>query len=196
MKMTNRAVCLSLPILILCACAVENIKPKMTNASPESEIQEIKSFEVIPATVSVTGNEDIFIGDVNARLNSEKIFKSISESSDLKLHVNYEAKSDQYDNEDNAKSMLNELAVWITGEDALDRYYYSVILKAELKHGDRIISEYDAVGSYYGEIPEASSLSNKIDRTNQAVVNSHEHAMALLMAKLKQDRNRIIGFIN
>ncbi len=71
----------------------------------------------------------------------------------------------------------------------LDRYDYSVTIVAVLRRGSHSIGTYEATGKYRCEVPENEPGAG---RESEARTLAWEHALGLLAAKMKADRNTIV----
>ena len=180
--------------ITLSACGA-SIPSKMTNTSPEAKITHIKNFKIIPATLSITSDNPDLVSDVTISLKQHNIFsKIVNNKGKLELFVTHKTKSDHHFGEGMGNAVLEGLTLGLSG-DSPDQFDYSVIVDADLKYKNKVISSYRSQGSFTSIVSSSAAPIEKIERTQEVVLKSFKHALDLLAIKIKEDRKKIMKFI-
>ena len=150
--MTVRLIGLIAVFIAVVSCA----STEMLNVSPEKVIPIVADFETIDASIKVTCS-DPFISaneDVANYLDKEEVFRSVAaisskdtlSASDVELLVAPKIIEDSHDRAEMGKAVFRGLLLGIADGAFADEYDYTVVLKAILKKGPRIIGTYKATG--------------------------------------------------
>ena len=180
-------------ITVMCCASVE-----MVNMSPESTIPTIPDFKTIYATIKVTCSDPLSSAneDVANYLNKERVFHSVVAlsskdsltESDVELFVIHKTIEDDHHSEEMGKAVLRGLMLGLANGSVADKYEYTVTLKATLKKGLKVFTTYEATGKYYAQQPE----NRKKAQGSEVRKLAWEHALKLLVMKIKKDRNNIV----
>jgi len=178
------------------------VSTRMANVSPESTIPTVLDFKTIDATIKVTCSDPLSSAneDVAAALDKEEVFRSVMvfsskdtlSESGLELFVLPEIIEEDYYREEMGKAVLRGLTLGLADKAFADKYEYTVTLKATLKRGSKVFATYEATGKYYAEQPE----NRKKAQASEARELAWEHALKLLVAKIKKDRENIVNCLN
>jgi len=201
MKTVHRiTIFLSLCLLTL-GCAVTET---MVNTSTIKEIPPVNFTQPIPASILVQSEDPAsnLPNDVSMALQEHKVFTNVSSAraggttGDLVLIVSGKTESDSHFAAGMGKAVLSGLTLGIGKFHQTDPYDYSITINAKLQKGETLISEYETMGSFHSEISEHASVSAKTERVKNAIQLSYNHALALLVTKLKQDRAKIMSALD
>ena len=188
----NKIVLVILSILIV-GCSRNS---QMINTSPEKTIHEIHQYDPIPAKVIITSDKKEFINDVTIALKKNEVFTQIVDNGgELELWVTSTDKADGHFAQEIRNAVISGLTLGVAKFFQTDQYDYSLTINAQLKKGDSVISNYEIVGSFHSESPEVTFITLKMENVENTVFNSYNHALALLSNQIKQDRNKIIKYL-
>lgn len=186
----------SLIILVIMA-EMSCVSAKIVNVSPEATIPTVQDFRTIDASTKVTCSDPLSSAheDVAAALNEERVFQSVIVTTseallpDAELMVSPKIIADSHFRAETGKAVFRGLLFGLADGAFADRYDYTVILWVSLEKGPRIIGEYEAVSKYYAQQPENKNAPQASETRRLA----WEHALKLLVSKIKADRANIIA---
>jgi len=181
-------------VITLTGCGA-TIPSKMTNTSPDPSVQEIKNYKTIPVSLSITADDPKFVSDVSIALREHNVFsKLVSNKGVLQLDVKHEKESNHHFGKGMGNAVLEGLTLGLSG-DSPDEFDFSIVVNADLKYKNKIISSYKTKGSFNSVVSSRAALSEKLQRTKDVVFKSYQHALDLLSTKIKKDRRKIIKFM-
>jgi hypothetical protein len=173
------------------------VSEKMVNVSPESTLPITKGFKTIDANVKVTCSDPLSSAneDVANSLEKEKVFRSVQASSkailsgsDVELLVTPEVIEDTHGGAEMGKAVFRGCLHGSADGAFANNYDYTVVLKTEMKKRLTVVGAYEATGKYSAQKPENSDKA----QASEARRLAWEHALKLLIAKIKADRENII----
>lgn len=189
----------SIVLVAAIVAAMGCVSAKMVNVSPESTIPTIPDFRTIDATIKATCSDSLSSAneDVATALNQEIVFRSVVafsskdtlSESDVELFVTPKIIEDDHHGEEMGKAVFRGLTFGLADSAVADKYEYTVTLIVTLRRGSRVFATYEACGKYYAEQPE----NKKRAQASEARKLAWEHALKLLVAKVKADRENIVA---
>jgi len=193
-KLTQVFIGFSAVLVIGVGCA----SMKLVNTSPVMSVPSTPDFQRIHAVVLVA-TKDNTKATVATALSAADVFSQVrtrgsgNETGDLTLHVASSSKSNTHFGFELACGILRLLLLEAADDAFADKYDYSVELTARLMKADQVVGEYRTSGSYHSECPESAGESVKRYYVQAAVRRSWDHALAILVGQIKQDRQKIVG---
>jgi len=178
-------------LLALSGCASESVWV-LKNTSPEPVVPDINKLSAIPASISINADKEEFSSDVKQALTKNRVFSAISEEKDhpeLLLKITHNTIANHHMDENANNSFAADLGLSGNNPDIFD---YSIEVKADLVYQGKTIASYNTLGSFHSEISDSATLKAKLARTSETVKLSFDHALDLLSAKIKKDREKII----
>lgn len=192
---TRSAVAVALAVSVA-ACA-STTPPEITNVSSVQTVPDTTGIAPIPATVTLTPArpEATIVNDLSTELKFQKAFDNvvIGGAGDLELVVDSTTDNSNDMGEAIGQGVVSGLTFGLASFAQNDDAWYSVKIDATLKRGDAVIATYATDARIETSIPTRASLADKQNLAVQRVNLAFKHALELLTAQIKQDREKILG---
>ncbi len=182
----------ALAVLLAAGCATV----KMENVSPDRPVPDAPAFHTIQGTVLVSSDGKTHMDVANALRNQNVFSRVVTEPAsgvkpDLELVVSHTDESSGHFCPELFLAVLRGVMFGLADEAFTDEYDYTLTLKATLTREGQTVGEYEAVGSFHAECPESHPVASRVGQASEAVLKSWQHALAVLCARIKQDRDKI-----
>lgn len=182
--------------LSVAACA-STTPPVVTNVSSVQTVPDTSGIAPIPATVTLTPArpEAAIVNDLSTELKFQKAFDNVVVGGPGDLELVVDSQTDDSDDIGEAigQGIVSGLTFGLASFAQNDDAWYSVTIDATLKRGEMVIATYATDARIETSIPTRASLADKQDLAVKRVNLAFQHALELLTAQIKQDREKIIG---